>query len=301
MMIASLIAAAAGLTLTFASVVAGQTKESAESETAPPKLLVLVYQRFSFDKGSDRDKWEIAAARACRNLAVPNSWIVLESVTGEPEVLSFDPFDSFEQLEKPVAEWGPIFAAHPELGRLQAQINAALASQRTVIALRRDDLSYRANRIDLSKARFLRVLEVRLHPGRDNEFAEAFQKLSAAYVRTESDLPWVVYEVNLGMPSPTFLTFVPMKGVGQNDDLLKRRERLHLAESEAAERVQQIAREAYAGTESNLYAINPAKSHVSKQFAAGDPEFWTPKPKVTAKPERKKSRNSKGTPTKPSK
>jgi len=215
-------------------------------------------------------------ARACQNLEVPNSWIVMESITGEPEVLSFDPFDSFQQTERPIAEWGTIYATHPELGRLQAQINAALVSQRTVIAVRRDDLSYRANRIDLSKARFMRVLEVRLHPGHENEFAEAFQKLSAAYEKIESDLPWVVYQVNLGMPSPTFLTFVPMKAVGQNDGLLKIRERLHAAEGEAAERVQQIAREAYASTESNLYSIKPEKSHVSKEFAAGDPGFWTP-------------------------
>lgn len=296
MMIANLVAAAAALTLTMASVVAGQTNESVESGTAPPKLLVLVYQRFSFAKGSDRDQWEIAIARACQKLAVPNSWIVLESVTGEPEVLSFDPFDSFAQMEKPLAKWGPIYATHPQLGRLQAKINAALTSQRTVIAVRRDDLSYRANRIDLSKARFVRVLEVRLHSGRESEVAEAFQNLRAAYERTESDLPWVVYQVNLGMHSPTFLAFVPMKAVGQNDDLLKARERLHAAEDD--ERMQQIAREAYASTESNLYSINPEKSHVSKEFAARDPEFWTPKPQVTAKPELKKSRNSKGTDTK---
>jgi hypothetical protein len=276
MMIANLIATAAALTLTLTTVVAGQTKESAEPATAPPKLLVLVYQKFAFAKAADRDQWETAMARACQKLDVPNSWIVMESITGEPEVLSFDPFDSFAQMEKPMAEWGPIYAAHPELGRLQAQINAALVSQRTAIAVRRDDLSYRANRIDLSKARFMRVLEVRLHPGRENDFAEAFQKLSAAYEKIESDLPWVVYQVNLGMPSPTFLTFVPMKAVGQNDDLLKIRERLHSAEGEAAERMQQIAREAYASTESNLYSIKPEKSHVSKEFAAGDPEFWTP-------------------------
>jgi hypothetical protein len=276
MMIANLIATAAALTLTLTTVVAGQTKESAEPATAPPKLLVLVYQKFAFAKAADRDQWETAMARACQKLEVPNSWIVMESITGEPEVLSFDPFDSFAQMEKPMAEWGPIYAAHPELGRLQAQINAALVSQRTVIAVRRDDLSYRANRIDLSKARFMRVLEVRLHPGRENNFAEAFQKLSAAYEKSESDLPWVVYQVNLGMPSPTFLTFVPMKAVGQNDDLLRIRERLHSAEGEAAERMQQIAREAYASTESNLYSIKPEKSHVSKEFAAGDPEFWTP-------------------------
>jgi hypothetical protein len=274
MMIANVIAAA--LTLTFATVAAGQVKVSAEPATAPPKLLVWVYQKFSFDKAADRDQWETALARACQKLEVPNSWIVMESITGEPEVLSFDPFDSFKQTERPIAEWGTIYATHPELGRLQAQINAALVSQRTVIAVRRDDLSYRANRIDLSKARFMRVLEVRLHPGHENEFAEAFQKLSAAYEKIESDLPWVVYQVNLGMPSPTFLTFVPMKAVGQNDDLLKIRERWHAAEGEAAERMQQIAREAYASTESNLYSIKPEKSHVSKEFAAGDPGFWTP-------------------------
>jgi len=274
MLIANVIAAA--LTFTLATVVAGQMKESPEPATAPPKLLVFVYQKFAFDKAADRDQWETAMARACQNLEVPNSWIVMESITGEPEVLSFDPFDSFKQTERPIAEWGTIYATHPELGRLQAQINAALVSQRTVIAVRRDDLSYRANRIDLSKARFMRVLEVRLHPGHENEFAEAFQKLSAAYEKIESDLPWVVYQVNLGMPSPTFLTFVPMKAVGQNDGLLKIRERLHAAEGEAAERVQQIAREAYASTESNLYSIKPEKSHVSKEFAAGDPGFWTP-------------------------
>jgi hypothetical protein len=288
MMIAHLIAASAALSLAMASVVVGQANEST-SETAPPKLLVLVYQKFSFEKANDLDQWEIAVARACHKLDVPNSWIVLEAVTGEPEVLSFDPFDSFAQLDKPVAEWGKIYATHPELGRLQAQITAALISQRTVIALRRDDLSYRANRIDLSKARYMRVLEVRLHPGRENEFGEAFQKLTAAYEKIESNLPWVVYQVNLGAPSPTFLAFVPMKAVGQNDDLMQTRERLHAAEGDSAERMQQIAREAYASTESNLYAVNPKKSHVTRGFAAGDPDFWTPSAQPAATPDKKKS------------
>jgi hypothetical protein len=278
MLVAKPIAVAAVWTLAIAAVVAGQKKEFMESPTAPPRLVVLVYQRFSFDKGSEHDKWEMATARACQKLTVPNSWIVLDSLTGEPEVLSFDPFDSFAQMEKPIAEWGSIYASHPELGRLQAQINSALTSQRTVIAVRREDLSYRANRIDLSKVRFMRVLEVRLHPGRENEFAEAFKKLSAAYEKTESDLPWVVYQVNVGMPSPAFFAFVPMKTLGQNDDLLKRRESLQAAEGETAERMQQIAREAYASTESHLYSVSPEKSHVSKEFAAGDPEFWVSKP-----------------------
>jgi hypothetical protein len=87
-----------------------------------------------------------------------------------------------------------------------------------------------------------------------------------------------VYPVNVEMPSPTLFAFVPMRTLAQNDDLLNLRNLLHEAEGEAAERMQEIARAAYAHTESNLYAISPEKSHVSKEFAAGDPEFWTPKP-----------------------
>lgn len=293
MTIADCIAMAAAFALICAGGAAGQTKDPVSPETAPPKLAVLVYQRFPLEKTAASGKALAAAAHACANLEVPNSWIVMDSVTGEPEVLSFDPFDSFAHVNKAFAEWGPLYAAHPELAKAQAQIMGALQSQRTIIAVRRDDLSYRANRIDLSKARFLRVLEVRLHPGHEAEFAEAFQKLRAAYEKIDSDLPWVVYQVNVGTPSPAFFAFVPMRTLAQNDDLLNIREKLREAEGEAAERMQQIAREAYAQTESNLYAISPEKSHVSKEFAAGDPQFWTPKPQPPVKPTAQKSGKSK--------
>ena len=283
MSIAHYIAIVAPFVLVCAGGGTGQTKDVIQSETAPPKLVVLVYQRFLFDKARESGKALAAAARACANLEVPNSWIVLESITGDSQVLSFDPFDSFAHIGKAFASWGPIYAAHTELGKFQAQINGALASQRTIVAERRDDLSYRTNRIDLSKTRFLRVLEVRLHPGYEGEFAEASKRLAAEYEKKGSDLPWVVYQVNAGMSSPTFFAFVPMRTLAQNDDLLSLGNGLHEAEGEAAEPMPPIARATYAHTESNLYAISPEKSHVSKEFAAGDPEFWTAKPPAPKK------------------
>jgi hypothetical protein len=145
--------------------------------------------------------------------------------------------------------------------------------------VRRSDLSYQAGSIDLSKARFIRVLEVKVRPGYDEQFAEAFKVLRAAYLKIRADLPWVVYQVNVGMPSPTFLAFVPMRSLKQNDDLLSWRGLLREAEGESgASRMQQIAREAYISSESNLYAIKPEMSHVSKEFAAGDPAFWSFRP-----------------------
>jgi len=246
---------------------------------APPRILLLVHQEFLPGKAGERRKLEIAMSRASEHLNVPNSWIDLESLTGPSEALSFDPFDSFEEIDGAAAAWPKIFAVHPEVAHTQEEINALIATQRTIIAARRDDLSYRAASIDLSKARFMRVLEVRLNPGHESEFAEAFKILSDAYEKIKADTPWVVYQVNLGMPTPTFLVFVPMRALKQNDDLLNWRRPLREAEGEeSSQRMEQIAREAYASTESNLYAISPETSHVSKEFAEGGPEFWSPAP-----------------------
>ena len=282
------------LFLVLAATCQDQTRQNQSLATSPPKLLLLVHQSFLPGKGSARRNLDMAMSRDCENAHVPNSWIDLEPITGQQERLSFDPFDSFEEIDKAGADWAKIFSEPSEIANLQQKIQALVASEQDVIAVRRDDVGYRANSIDLSKARILRVLEVRLHPGRENDFIEAFTTLGAAYEKINSDTPWVVYQVNAGMPSPAFLVFVPMKALRQNDDLLARQTSLREAEGETGvARMQQIAREAYVSTESNLYAVSPQMSHVSKEFVAGDPEFWTLKPTLAgAKPANNKTRGA---------
>jgi len=261
-----------------------QTGNAPTLPTAPPNLLLLVHQQFRFGSESAREKNEIEIAKACRELSVPNQWIALQSISGAPEALFFDPLDSFEQMDYASAAWGKINAVHPDLARLQEEIRKLETSERTIIAVRRSDLSYRAGFIDLSKARYMRVLEIQLLPGHEEDFVEAFKTLRAAYEKIKADSPWVVYQVNVGMSSPTFFAFVPMSALRQNDDLLEWRGPLRDAEGQAgADRMQQIAREAYRSTESNLYAISPRMSHVFKEFADGDSGFWSPAASVDAK------------------
>ena len=277
--------AATLIALACTSIGFAQEEPSPNLSGAPPRMLLLVHQEFQPGKSGERHTLAVAISRACSHLDVPNSWIDLESITGPLEALSFDPFDSFEQLDTAFAEWGRIFATHPDLARLQGELRALVSRESTIIAVRRDDLGYRPQSIDFSKARFLRVLEVRLHPGHESEFAEAFRTLAAAYEKIKADTPWVVYQVNVGAPSPTFLVFVPMRMLKQNDDLLDWRRSLREAEGEeSAHRMEQIARDAYDSTESNLYVITPEMSHVSKDFAEGDPGFWSPKPPTASKP-----------------
>ena len=284
----------APLALSIAHTAAAQEEPTPNPAGAPPKMVLLVHQQVRLGKAAERQKLEIATARDYDRLDVPISWIELESITGPQEALFFDPFDSFEQLDQYFALFGQLLAAHPELSRTQEDIRGLLVSESTLIAVRRDDLGYRLQSIDFSRSRFLRVLEIQLRPGYEREFADAFKFVAEAYEKIHSDTPWVVYQVNVGAPSPTFLVFVPMRALKQNDDLLSRRESLHEAEGEeGAARLDQFAKDAYAFTESNLYVINPQLSHVIREFAEGDSSFWSAKLASAPKPAPRKEAPSK--------
>jgi hypothetical protein len=117
-----------------------QTGNTPTLPTAPPNFLLLVHQQFRFGSESAREKYEIEIGKACRELSVPNQWIDLQSITGAPEALSFDPFDSFEQLGYASAAWGKINADHPELARLQEEIRKLETGERTTIDVRRSQI-----------------------------------------------------------------------------------------------------------------------------------------------------------------
>lgn len=282
------------LSLMFLSapILPAQDKKAANEAAAPPNIVVLVHQDVPLGKTAERQRLETNVARACDRLGAPSYWIALQSLTGQQQAMSFDPFDSYEHVGQAHAEWSQFFAAHPDLAKMREEINGFLLGERTSIAARRDDLGYLAEAIDLSEARFMRVHEIHVFPGHESDAAEAFKILADAYAKIQADTPWVVYEVNVGTASPTFVVFLPMSEFKQNDDLLSRDLNLMEAEGEQGrETLQRIAREAYATTESNLYAVSPEMSHVSKDFAAADPDFWlhreAPETKSDPKPEPK--------------
>lgn len=263
--------------------------KAANPAAAPPNLLVLVHQEIQPGKTGERQKLLAFISRACDRLDAPSFWIDLQSMTGTRDTLTFDPFDSFEQVQQAHSGWKQFFAAHPDLAQTQGQIDSLVSSERTVVAVRRDDLGTPAEDIDLSEARFMRVLEVRLFPGHEKDFAESIKLWAQGRAKAKAEAPWIVYQVNGGTTSPTFLVFLPFSELKEYDDLLAQKEEL-LEENEGedtGDRLRQIAREAYASTESNLYAIRPETSHVPKEFAAGDAGFWRPASEAEGKPETK--------------
>jgi hypothetical protein len=277
--------------LAWCSIASAQDAEKLpDTLPSPPHLLLLVHQDIQFGKAAARRKLEVATARACNRLNVPNFWIDMESLTGNREALFFDPFDSYEHLEQSFDAWNQIYATHPELAKMQEEIDALLTKERTVVAERRDDLGYRVEAIDLSEARFMRVVEIRLAPGHENDFADALRILRDTYAEAKAETPWVVYQVTMGSQSPGFIVFVPMTTLKQNDDIIPWTEGFREAEGEEnGQNLEQIARDAFATSESNLYAISAEMSHVTKAFVKVGANSWLAPQEQDGKPSGKEA------------
>ena len=275
------------LSLVYTS--SGQEMKPANPAAAPPNVLVLVHGEIQPGRAGERQKLLASISRACDRLDAPSFWIDLQSLTGTRETVTFDPFDSFEQLQQAHSGWRQFYAVHADLAQTQGQIDSLVSSERTIVAVRRDDLGIPAEDIDLSEARFMRVLELRLFPGHEKDFEESIKLWGQGRAKTKAEVPWIVYQVNEGTSSPTFLVFLPFAELKEYDDLLAQKEEV-LEENEGddtTDRLKQIAREAYISKESNLYAVRPETSHVPKEFAAGDADFWRPTSAAEGKPEAK--------------
>jgi hypothetical protein len=255
----------AAVMATLAGLALGQADDTVPPGGIPSKMLVLVHHEVKLGKAPDLHKLEITAAGAFDRLNAPIHWIELEGLTGAGDSLFLDPFDSYDDLETGLAVLGQLYNVHPDLARTQQSIDELLSSSRTLIAVRRDDLSPRGPEIDESKARYVRVQVVQLRPGREDEFGEMARGSAAAQV---------VYQVNEGASGPTFIILQPMASLKEADDVAAQ-EAARLAEDPTVrQHSQEIQREAFAGMESNLYVVRPEMSHVAREFAAGDPEFW---------------------------
>lgn len=242
---------------------------------APPKLIVLAYQEIEPRRAGEREKLEVGLARWCDRFNASNYWTDWEALSGPRESFSLNLFGSFDEPEQVTSDWNRLLATHSEVAHTQEQIQNVISNERRIFAMRRDDLGYLGENIDLSKARFLRVDEIHLLPGHENDFADAMRIRKEAYANQQADSPWIVYEVSAGMPAPTFLVLMPMSVLKQNDDLLAWEEKLpETAGDRDADQLVQVAREGYTSTESHLYAVSPEMSHVSKEFARSDAGFW---------------------------
>ncbi len=278
-MLKELLRSAALIVLSFLLIgtVHAQNSQALNAAGAAPEILNIVHQQLISGKEADYANLLGRIANEYSQRRIPVYWFGAQSFTGDSSAIYLNFFNSFADAQAVNDTLNSAMAANPDLLPIQEQLLTFTSRVTNSIAVRRNAISYRANTVDFSKARVLRVATILVRQGHEQEFEEAMKDLSAAYSRLNANAPWVTYQVNAGAPSTTFVIFLPMGSLKEMDDYVARSRGLRGAEGETVySRLQAIARDAYISWDSELYIVSPSTSHVSGEFAAGNPSFWRP-------------------------
>lgn len=271
------LAAGIGLSILLIGSAHAQSSQALNAAGAAPEILNIVHQQLIPGKEADYANLLGRIANEYSQKRIPVYWLGGQSFTGDSSAIYLNFFSSFAEAQAVNNTLNNAMAANPDLLPIQEQLLTLTSRVTNAVAVRRNAISYRANTIDFSKARVLRVATVLVRQGHEQEFEEAMKDLSAAYGRLNANSPWITYQVNAGAPSTTFVIFMPMQSLKDVDDYVARSRGLRGAEGETVySRLQAIARAAYISWDSELYTVSPATSHVSDEFAAGDFSFWRP-------------------------
>jgi hypothetical protein len=205
----------------------------------------------------------------------------MDSTTGNNEAWFVSGYDTMSDMEKrTIQALNTVPALRAIDTKYSSQDGEFVSSTRSVVAVYRDDLSYQGLKTNVGLFRYLYVTTVRVRPGHESEFVEATKISRAAHEKATVPERWSVFEVTEGMPRGTYLIFEPLKSMADVDAFPQTHGKVYqdAVGDDGRKRLAELNSSATISAETNIFAFNPKMSNPTKEIAAADPNFWTPKP-----------------------
>jgi hypothetical protein len=264
-----------------------------ERSMAPPPVLLIVREDIKPGQMPAHGRHSAAFVRIFGKLQTPSYRIALVPVAGsENEVVYITALQSFAQMERTQQETDKKLSAAPastraELDRLEKEAPDLHAAMRDLFTAYRPELSYNAD-VDIRQMRYFAITTVRVRPGMEDQYGEYVRTITnVARDKAKAELHIAAFQVIAGSPSTTYMFFRPMKSIAEYDLRIGPRVREAMSDDQK-KKADKMANETIVFSETSVYAFAPQLSYVPKDFAAGDPSFWNPKPEAPKPTPRKK-------------
>jgi hypothetical protein len=193
----------------------------------------------------------------------------LTSLTGPAETWLIETHSSFAALEQ------------FDNGGSPRNRYAGAEDAKTLVAFHRQWWSHRPDEAvqALRKARYFQISLYRTGVSAQTEFAELLRARKASLDSINLDRPDLVYQVIAGAPSGTFLVLSPLPSLQALDDGVSRSAAAYLRSTGTpSSRTTGAPRPGTDLSHENLiFRVEPGLSHVSREFAEPDINFWRPR------------------------
>jgi hypothetical protein len=253
----------------------------AQEAMKPAPVLSIVRESIKEGKTAAHEKVEAEFASAFRKANSPAHYYALSAGSGPSEVWFVEPMESFASKEdfdkagdkEPLK--GSLEAAEAHDGELRT-------SSHTMWAGYRADLSYRPEKLNLAKTRYVDLVTFRVKLGKEQDFVNNAKALFEAYAKGNVDLCTLGYRVSEGAPEGTYLLFTMMDSMKVLDGYPERMKAAIGAMGQ--DRYSQTMSgfgDAMLSIEHNLFEVKPGMSYPPQSVVDADPTFW--KTKSTSK------------------
>jgi hypothetical protein len=246
----------------------------------PPKVLQIFREEVKPGKGAAHEKVEAGWPSAFANAKSPTHFIAMVSVSGPSEAWFATGFDSMAAWEKDRMDTHRNAALTAELDQLGEKDGELLSGIRSIVAGYREDLSAHAGDVNLGQMRYFSINIVRVRPGHNQDFETAQKIVKAAHEKAGVKDSHIIYQVQTGLPAGTFLIFTPWRSLTEADALsqVHGKQYQDAIGDDGRTKLRELASSGTISSETSIFLFNPKMSYVSKEMAAADPDFWTPKP-----------------------
>jgi hypothetical protein len=285
------------LPLLFSAICLSLSAVSTAAQTPPPPPNIILLVREEIKPGELPAHEQEAAAYVhtlakanarISNPALRSGRIAMSPVAGnENEITYLWPYDSFEDMEQSQSEMDKL-ASDPKLLKAdfdQLPDNKLHISQRDMIATYRPDLSYKPERLDAAKSRYMTITTLRIKPGHEDEYWKmAKEHIFPARDKAGIKASYAVFQAIAGTPSTTFFILRPFRSLSELDERAPVITRAAMSEDTKKE-VDKVTDRAVVFQEVTFQRFNPRLSYVAPEFAARDmagTPFWNPKPEAPA-------------------
>jgi hypothetical protein len=245
----------------------------------PAPVLRVYVEKLKPGRAAAHESSEAAFPRAFAKANYPAHYIGLQSMSGPEEAWFLEGHASFADVEKAEkASEAPVLKS--DLKAAWTADGELLSSAHSLIGVYRPDLSYRAEEAmaGLSKVRYFNVISVRLKPGSEPKLISTVTELFKIYNNAQMTQAVLVYQIISGEAAGLYLLLEPMATLAEWDQYPAMMQSLKNAGGRRFEALQKDVQDFTASEESRLMTVNPRMSYVSKEMAAGDADFWTPRP-----------------------
>jgi hypothetical protein len=237
----------------------------------PPKYLQVIVEEVRAGKMATHNHLEAEWTDALKRAGIKAHYLGASSVAGQSEALWLLLHDSLGEVEELREEEATNSALRSVVERYSEQDSDYITAYSTMLARRRDDLSYRPD-FNFGEYRFFAVHTFHCKLAHARDAMEVLKVFNAAREKSGSDIHIVVYEVMSGAAEGTFLSIVPRKSLVEME---QGDQRMQQAVGEDGwRRVRELADTGGFTLDNSLFAFEPSYSNASDEIAAADPNFW---------------------------